>query len=339
MWQQGIIVTMVLFFFFKVLHQWHENMFGTDHACYSNSHSDTMWASTAGYSFQIVALVLGHATLCCTLWVCSLWPSTQAAHNFPSVDCMQSTDNKRSVSQLDERTCTSLFCSKRKSEDETLVASQNWGHNMKAAQGLQHLACEWLHTIRVRFRLATTTPSTFFFREKATLRWISKRKQHAFLQVVNKLGHKISKEKITFIICLYKVNETTKTTHRYNETANPNEESGHCGGLSTHSYPSLLTSSRSKKQPSDTAAARTLVQPSHQCFTLTAAVFVSSRSVKVFQTLLSYLRLGLRVDMHYDTQKKIKIRSLENSLWTHSELLATHSKCPPYVSICSAPAR
>lgn len=55
-------------------------------------------------------------------------------HNFLSVNFMQSTDNKHSVSHCEKRVHTSLFCSQRKSKDATLVAGENWGHNMSAAQ-------------------------------------------------------------------------------------------------------------------------------------------------------------------------------------------------------------
>lgn len=65
--------------------------------------------------------------------------------NFPSVNCMQSTDSKHSISQLEKRVCTSLFCSKRKSKDQTLVGQPELKAQLESSTGLQHLACEWLH--------------------------------------------------------------------------------------------------------------------------------------------------------------------------------------------------
>lgn len=93
-------------------------------------------------NYQFVTLALFYATLHCTLQVCSLSqklkrelrPFTQAVCNFPSVNCMQSTDNKHSISQCEKRASTSLFCSRRKRKDATLVASQDRGHNIRAAQ-------------------------------------------------------------------------------------------------------------------------------------------------------------------------------------------------------------
>lgn len=73
------------------------------------------------------------------LFVCflknrKLWPSMQVARNFPSENRVQSTDNKHSISQLEKRTCTSLFCSRRKSKDKKLAASQNRGHSTEHKQ-------------------------------------------------------------------------------------------------------------------------------------------------------------------------------------------------------------
>lgn len=87
-------------------------------------------------------------------------PFTQVVCNFPSVNCMQSTDNKHSISQREKRASTSLFCSRRKRKDATLVASQNRGHNMRAAQ-VSDISPASNCTYRVRFSLAITALSPF----------------------------------------------------------------------------------------------------------------------------------------------------------------------------------
>lgn len=76
----------------------------------------------------------------------------------PPVNCMQSTDNKHSISQREKRVCTSLFCSRRKSKDVTPVASQNWGHNMRAAQ-VFNISPASNCTHRVQFCLTMTSLS------------------------------------------------------------------------------------------------------------------------------------------------------------------------------------
>lgn len=104
--------------------------------------------------FQFVILVRSRATfvLCAVSaqpflkfkWeILALFFSlTRVAHNFPSANCMQSTDNKHSISQLEKRACTSWFCSRRKNEKQP-VAGQNWGHSTKSSgTGLHHLTCE-----------------------------------------------------------------------------------------------------------------------------------------------------------------------------------------------------
>lgn len=97
------------------------------------------------------------------------WSFTQVAPDFPSTNCMQSTDNKHSISQREKRACTSLFCFRRKSKDTTLMVSQNWGYNMRAAQIFQHLTCSslwlWLHCPQFIFALdyakKISFPSTY----------------------------------------------------------------------------------------------------------------------------------------------------------------------------------
>lgn len=76
---------------------------------------------------------------------------------------MQSTDNKHSISQLEKRTCTSLFCSKRKSKERTLVASQNRGQNTRAAQ-VFNISPASDCTSRSQLSLAVTTilPTSHF---------------------------------------------------------------------------------------------------------------------------------------------------------------------------------
>lgn len=178
-------------------------MFGTDHACYTNSHSDTLWSSTVGNNnnnnnFQFVTLVLVRATLYCMLRVCSFrffisnetcgllykWLATS-----PQWTACNQPDNKHSISQLQKRTCTSLFCSRRKSKDETLVASQNWGHNMRATRAFSISPASDC-TYRVQFSLARdcTIPFSFFTLEYALCCGrlnILNQNRHTFLRVVN----------------------------------------------------------------------------------------------------------------------------------------------------------
>lgn len=139
-------------------------MFGTDHARYTTSH--TMWSSTVGGGIHFPACYpITHLCYCwlyaASVWVflfvCflknrKLWPSMQVARNFPSENRVQSTDNKHSISQLEKRTCTSLFCSRRKSKDEKLAASQNRGHSTEhkqasSASRLRATACTELTSL------------------------------------------------------------------------------------------------------------------------------------------------------------------------------------------------
>lgn len=155
-----------------------------------------------------------HATLYCTLRVRSifkklkweLWPFTQAARNFPSVSCMQSTDNKHSISQLEKRACTSLFCSRRKSKDETLVASQNQkrGHNLRAAQVFNFSPASDC-TYEVQFSLAVTvlSPSCSLHLNKhydLHLSFVWTTTDTPSLKLWTELRHRISQKKISGLI-------------------------------------------------------------------------------------------------------------------------------------------
>lgn len=176
-------------------------MFGTDHACYTNSHSDTLWSSTVGNDNVISSLLpLCSSVLPCIVRcgcaaflfyisneTCGLlykWLATS-----PQWTACNQPDNKHSISQLQKRTCTSLFCSRRKSKDETLVASQNWGHNVRAM---------WVFSIspasdctyRPKFSLAhdCTVPFSFFTLEYALCCGclnILNQNRHTFLWVMN----------------------------------------------------------------------------------------------------------------------------------------------------------
>lgn len=112
-------------------------------ACYPITHLCYCWLYAA--SIWVFLFV-------CFLKNRKLWPSMQVARNFPSENRVQSTDNKHSISQLEKRTCTSLFCSRRKSKDEKLAASQNRGHSTEhkqasSASRLRATACTELTSL------------------------------------------------------------------------------------------------------------------------------------------------------------------------------------------------
>lgn len=85
-----------------------------NHAFYTNSHRDTMWSSAVGFQNYSLSPLCAPVIPCNVRVSSRLFKSSNCGllHHFPSVNCMQSTDSKHSVSQLEKRACTSLFCSR-----------------------------------------------------------------------------------------------------------------------------------------------------------------------------------------------------------------------------------
>ncbi len=173
-------------------------MFGTDHACYTNSHCDTMWSSAVGNIITEFSVLL---PLCTSMLPCIVRRECAAAcfkssnencgllHKWHATSPQWTACNQLTINtpfhSLRRESGTSLFCSRRKSKDETLAASQNWGHNMRAAHVFNiSPASDCTH--RAQFSLAMTAlcicSAPFIYLNQ---------NRHLFPQVVNYLGHRV----------------------------------------------------------------------------------------------------------------------------------------------------
>lgn len=147
MWQQGKKVTVA----FAVSHQWHKNMFGTDHAFYSNC--DTMKSSLKVFLWKVLILIVRfHATLYCILHVCRFEKSSNEncgllrkslATSPQWTACSQMTTDT-SFHSL-RGVCTSSFCSKRKNKAEKLSGQSEAGAPHQSGTGLHNLTFDRLH--------------------------------------------------------------------------------------------------------------------------------------------------------------------------------------------------
>lgn len=113
----------------------HENKIGTIHA------NNIMWFKSFLFWWQGKrhrALQCDTALSVCLCVFVAYWTLkmrivafTQVDRYFPSVNCMQSADNKPSIAQRVKRAWASLFCSRRKRTGHTLAAFIRFGLNKK----------------------------------------------------------------------------------------------------------------------------------------------------------------------------------------------------------------